>query len=236
VISGEPLLHCIGLNFVVHSSVVSAPEQQMNVTTIELIDNANGLTVPAELVEDPADDFIETTAEMWFTYKKLRHPFSEHHHWDWKWKLEDAKNRDDFFKCYGVVCDTKPQGLLLMFYGSQYKARLPIQNGKSLIYIAYIESAPWNLTEYTKQRQYSGIGSILLGAAQQFSNRIGFDGRIGLHSLPDTESFYERECNMIKIQQNDDDGLVYYEMTPQISRAFLQQLQRRINNARKQRT
>ena len=69
---------------------------------------------------------------------------------------------DSLFKCFGILdSDYEPQGLMLLNYGREYLSRLPGQESRLLIYLAYIESAPWNLREYCEKPRYSSIGREL---------------------------------------------------------------------------
>ena len=200
---------------------------------IEIIDNLNqGRRVAAFLVEDPNDNYIEATDKVWWVYRQRflktrnvsRLSVPDYHHWSWKWKLQQELERDSLFKCFGVIADNEPQGLMLLNYGREYLSRLPDQTERLLVYLAYIESAPWNLREYCENPRYSGIGSVLYAAAIEFSNRIGFEGRVALHSLPGAEDFYTKRCRMRNcgVDQNYE-GLVYFESTPEDSFAFLKE-------------
>ena len=42
----------------------------------------------------------------------------------------------------------------------------------------------------------------------------GFHGRVGLHSLPQAEEFYEQKCGMTRIGVDPDyESLSYFELT-----------------------
>lgn len=61
------------------------------------------------------------------------------------------------------------------------------------IYVDYLESAPWNLKNGVEPPRFLGVGTVLLIEAVRMSADAGFEGRVGLHSLPQAEAFY-RKC------------------------------------------
>ena len=54
------------------------------------------------------------------------------------------------------------------------------------------------------------------------SEELEFQGRIGLHSLPQANGFYANACGMTDLGADaDHQGLRYFEMTPEQARAFV---------------
>jgi len=108
-----------------------------------------------------------------------------------------------------------------------YLAKLPSEKGKPLIYVRYLETAPWNIRILKPNPRYGGVGSRLIRAAVELSIDEGYKGRIGLHSLPgknkgEPEWFYERTCRMQPIEgERDGEGLLYFELTPDKATEFL---------------
>jgi len=47
-----------------------------------------------------------------------------------------------------------------------YLAKLPAQRGKPLIYVRYIETAPWNIKLLEPKPRYGGVGARLIRVAQ----------------------------------------------------------------------
>ena len=191
----------------------------MKSTNIQIFDRQTCSFVQAELLEDPGDDYVETVDALWSVYKKrfLRKRWiagksmPEHSHWNWKLKLEQERLENSFYVCFVIVRD-EPQGLMMLKYGNEFVCRYVGQQSKPLVYLAYLESAPWNVKEFCDVALYSGIGKEFYKAAVRFSRRLGFAGRIGLHSLPGTESFYEKTCQMMSLGPDPDyDNLVYFE-------------------------
>ncbi len=94
--------------------------------------------------------------------------------------------------------------------------------GKTLLYIDYLESAPWNVRPFTQEPRFGAVGARLVWAAVELSLAEGFEGRVGLHSLPQAESFYEGFCGMTKLGEDPDyESLNYFEFSREGALAFL---------------
>ena len=61
-----------------------------------------------------------------------------------------------------------------------YLAKLPIQKGKPLIYVKYIETAPWNIKLLDPNPRFGGVGSRLIRIAVELSLSEDCKGRVGL--------------------------------------------------------
>ena len=80
-----------------------------------------------------------------------------------------------------------------------------------LVYVEYLASALWNRRSLEDPPFFEGVGIALLFFARQRSVELGYGGRVGLHSLPNSEAFYHR-CNMPNYGPDPDkDELVYFE-------------------------
>jgi len=142
----------------------------------------------------------------------------EHWHWDWSQKAD--RLRLLAYRCFGIECEGQMQGLMMVSTIGR-RSRMANQASKPVLYIEYIESAPWNLADIVQRPRFSGVGIALLEAAIQFSDGEGFGGRLGLHSLPQSEPFYRRFMSDLGIDKNKE-GLRYFEMTAEQARAFLE--------------
>jgi hypothetical protein len=102
--------------------------------------------------------------------------------------------------------------------------RLPEQQGKPLVYIDYIEAAPWNIKQlmdpvgkpqqYRGVGKYRGVGSRLFEAAVLQSLEEDFKGRLGLHPLPGSKGFYIKECGMTPVGRDPHkQNLLWCEFT-----------------------
>ena len=115
------------------------------------------------------------------------------------------------------------QGLMLV-NTTNYVSRMDGQLGKPLVYVDYLESAPWNLKDLTPDPpRYQGVGIRLIEVAVRFSLEEGFGGRIGLHALPQAEYFYEKICKMTRgeIDRQYHD-LVWFELTAADAKKFVE--------------
>ena len=142
---------------------------------------------------------------------------AEHSHWDWVWKFDNFAGRDGE-EFWGIKYANRMQGLMHVTT-IDCDARLIGQRGKQLVYIHFLEVAPRNLNMYTTRPLYYGVGTALLMAATSVSLDCGYEGRIGLHSLPQAEDFYVRS-GMSDLGMDRTAGLRYYEMSDAQARAF----------------
>lgn len=141
-------------------------------------------------------------------------------HWDWRQKMAAIQGLLAY-PGISVMCEGVTQGLMIVNTTS-YRCRIPDQAGRELVYIEFLENAPWNRKELLLQPRFRGVGSILVGAAIQLSLLEGFKGRIGLHSLPQANAWYANTCGMTDLGiDTDKQGLRYFEITPAQAEAFL---------------
>src|SRR5271156_6187957 len=98
----------------------------------------------------------------------------------------------------------------------------PSQAGKPLVYLDYLEVAPWNRPDFGPVPRLRGVGSALITAAVALSDEEGFKGRLGLHSLPQADAFY-RKIGMTDLGPDPAyQNLRYFEMTVEQARTFLE--------------
>jgi hypothetical protein len=142
-------------------------------------------------------------------------------HWDWRAKTAQVTGLLAF-QGFSIVCAGMTQGLMRIDLTKT--AQAPVQKGKPLVYIDYLEVAPWNRPDLGQVARYKGVGTALMVAAIALSEHEGFKGRIGLHSLPQSESFYRDRCGMIDLGPDAVyQNLKYFEMTPDQAKAFLEE-------------
>jgi hypothetical protein len=144
----------------------------------------------------------------------------EHSHWDWRNKHAAVEGLIAY-RMFGIECDGDIQGLMLISTAG-HPCRIPEQQGKEQVYIDFVASAPWNSPGLVESPHYGLVGRVLVATAVQVSLEEGFRGRIGLHSLPQAETFYASNCGMTDLGRDmKKQGLRYFEMTPAQSAAFL---------------
>jgi hypothetical protein len=113
------------------------------------------------------------------------------------------------------------QGLMMVALAG-HAATLPPDSGKPILYIDFLESAPWNAMPFPDHPYYSGVGSRLFEAAIRLSKKEGFRGRVSLHALPQSEHFYRETCGMTELAPDPQkEGLRYFELTSHQADAFL---------------
>lgn len=102
-------------------------------------------------------------------------------------------------------------------------AKMPSQIGMSMLYLDFVATAPWNRPTFQTPPKYKGTGTIFVTAAIHLSLELGFKGRIGLHSLPNAERFYENKVGMTRLGPDaSHEDLNYYEMSRDAAKAFLE--------------
>jgi len=142
-------------------------------------------------------------------------------HWHWNWALKSANLQFLAYRCLGIECQGQMQGLM-MVKTAGCAARLPPDAGKPLVYVDYVEVAPWNLRALSAAPRFGGIGVRLIEAAIRLSRDEGLHGRVGLHSLPQAEAFYRDTCRMACLGADASyEDLPYYELTRAKAAEFL---------------
>lgn len=134
----------------------------------------------------------------------------QHVHWNWATKAVQTAGMLAF-RSFGIEADGKMQGLMIVCLAGK-NARLDPDKGKPLVYVDFIETAPWNAKEFTNSPLYKGIGVRLIQAAARLSIDESFAGRVGLHTLPQSTGFYANACEMTSLGI-DSNNLEYLELT-----------------------
>lgn len=87
--------------------------------------------------------------------------------------------------------------------------------GHWLVYVERLSVAPWNRAEAKPNRRVLGCGLALLLHAVSRSLELGHEGRLGLHSLEDsnTHRFYQR-LGLVSLGEDllEEGMLRYYEL------------------------
>lgn len=134
-------------------------------------------------------------------------------HWDWSRKAALWGNLLAY-EAFTVEAEALTQGL--MYVNKTRLSRVAGQQGAPLIYVELLATAPWNRHGITEKPKYKGVGQILTQAAISLSIEEEFKGRVGLHSLPQSESWYRDVLGMIDLGPDPHyQNLKYFEMTAQ---------------------
>jgi hypothetical protein len=199
--------------------------------TVRLARADTGEIVEATLTDAISGDVAQRADRTWSTFcnaleaqkkeRAERMPRTEHGHWNWEWKLSETGHLLAY-SGYAVEVDGDVQGLMLLRTAGDY-GRLTTQAQQPLVYVVYVQTAPWNDSRLVEQRRYRGVGTVLLRAAVELSFELEFKGRIGLHSLPQAESWSDKlEITCVGEDANKE-RFKYYEMTPEQAHAFVRE-------------
>lgn len=144
----------------------------------------------------------------------------QHSHWDWAAKAKALRERTLDMRSFGIDVADEWQGLMIVELAA-HVAELGEDRGKPLVYIEFLESAPWNLRDICESPRFGLIGMRLVEAVVKLSIAEGFHGRVGLHALPQAEPFYEKRCLMKHVEGAVKHGMKYYEMSRENAVKFL---------------
>ncbi len=166
--------------------------------------------------------------------------------WNWSKKLGGPKNwservgdiikwPQEILPLMCVECNGLNQGMM-MLNTETHTSRIPGCEQNSLIYVEYLEVAPWNNRGITSdyyicsQKSLRGVGSILLLEAIKYSCDMGYQGRVGLHALPLCNQFYEVKFRMINMGPDEKKShLNYYELPAGEVSKLLDNLDKRVH-------
>lgn len=141
--------------------------------------------------------------------------------WDWRAKIKAIEGRLGN-PSFAIVCDDMTQAM--MTTDLTKRARIEGQKNDHLVFVEFLEAAPWNRRELVgPPPRFSGAGSLLILAAIELSKAEGYKGRIGLHSLPQANDFYANKVGMTDLGPDPayQNILRYFEMTPEQAEAFI---------------
>lgn len=201
----------------------------MDCSTIYLQCVADGEFVAAELCDQITDEHVQIWEQRWLPamlsslQEKLRagvppQRLPQDLRWNWQTKAVWARQLIGM-KTFSVLCESELEGLMIV--DSTKEARLPENCGKPLIYIQFLSTAPWNRPDIVSDPRYRGVGRALVLAAVELSRAEEFRGRVGLHSLPQADHFYESKCGMTAVERDPKKkNLMYFEMTEEQATAF----------------
>ena len=113
--------------------------------------------------------------------------------WDWESFLKDFLLSQVVgtgrYQSYSLWALGELQGLMILeISGIAHPTR---RRKLPQVYVEYLTVAPDNRPNVRNPRKILGCGSALLGAAFRVSRRRGWEGRVGLHSLPGALGFYK---------------------------------------------
>lgn len=199
-----------------------------------MLDGASGEVVEATLFDEVSEAHFLETQSRWrpVVIEAARalaaagqETDSLPQHWHWDWTRKGSELRMLALTFYGIEYKGSLEGLMKVNTVS-HVCRLPEQIGKALLYVDYLEVAPWNVGAVAKALgrtpRYRAVGTRLLEAAVRQSLQEGFRGRVGLHTLPQSEGFYVERCGMAAVEPDlTKQALLWCEYSPEAARRFI---------------
>ena len=120
-------------------------------------------------------------------FRQRGEPLPEHIHWNWAIKAARSSGLLSY-RSYGIKAAGKIQGLMMVCLDARY-ARLAPDKDKPLVYIDYLETAPWNAREFTSTPIYKLVGLRLAQVAARTSVQEGFSAGLGCTRSHSRERF-----------------------------------------------
>ena len=185
-----------------------------HISQVELLNRASGEYEPADVFQELDDKNFDDFEQLWKPGYSSLAPDSR---WEWVAKAKDAVS-SMALETFALECDGDTQGLMLVNLASF--AKLDSQLGRDLVYVELLATAPWNRRTQSQTGKYKGVGRVLIGTAIHLSIDQGFGGRIGLHSLPSSQSWYRDTIGLTDFGYDEAKDMQYFEMTDQQAEAF----------------
>ncbi|MCP1975662.1 GNAT family N-acetyltransferase [Bradyrhizobium elkanii] len=205
--------------------------------TVKLRETATNAAVVAEVYDGVDQSHLANWQTKWkpiieatrlrLEQQGAKNALPQSSHWEWDKKAAHFQKLLAY-RMFVVVCQGDTQGLMAVATDPRHRTRVADDKGRAglgLAYVDYLESAPWNRPEHVPQPRFRGVGSVLIAAAVQLSLDENFKGRVGLHSLPQSEDFYRTNIGMADLGPDNTYAnfpLRYFEMTEIAARAFIQ--------------
>lgn len=127
----------------------------------------------------------------------------ESSHWNWVRKIERVEQGK--LTLIAIECEGAVQGLMAIPTLPRPSVLTP---GQSILYVDYLETAPWNQRVHDRPLRFAGVGTALIAEAIIISVELGLGGSVGLHSLNQAEHFYGKKCGMTRLGPD----LGYYDL------------------------
>lgn len=130
----------------------------------------------------------------------------------WRFKQELA-GRQANYEGYALECEGLTQGLLLLETQSRWSE---FDRGQRLVYVDIVMTAPWNRLTIQRPPEWRRVGKSLMAFARQRSIELGYQGRVGLQSIPSAVWFYDHlGMTRLELEPQDiidpDEKLPYFE-------------------------
>jgi hypothetical protein len=121
------------------------------------------LVIGAEIVRDFPTDRIDGVEAAWAPARLSGAAWAEsqgrqieHGHWDSRMKIDSV--RSNWHRIVAVVCEGEVQGLMAIW--TRPRVSQLNTSGDKVLYLDYLESAPWNLRSATPEPRFLGVGKV----------------------------------------------------------------------------
>jgi len=194
-----------------------------------LFDRTTNTFETAELFQNLDDKTFEDFETLWrpalqartaqfASWGEAADANSQDSHWDWV-KVAKEAERLMQYETFCVECAGQTQGLMLVNL-SKF-AQHEVHRGREIAYVELLATAPWNRPKFVPTPKYKGVGQVLLATAISLSVDQGFKGRLGLHSLPQSVTWYASSGAFTDCGFDAEKKMQYFEMTESQAAAFL---------------
>lgn len=172
--------------------------------SVQLVRGQDNQIVQATLLclaQKHLDDFDNLWLEQLRLYRQ------SDKYWDWVLKKRISLSNENY-ESYAIEYEGRTQGL--MWIETQWH-RSQVEVGQRIVYVEALATAPWNRLTIQMPPFLKGVGTLLLNFARRKSSELGYEGRIGLHSLPEAQRFYDSRKMMNFGPDPDKEDLIYFE-------------------------
>ena len=145
--------------------------------------------------------------EIELSWKPL---LKNNNYWDKDLDFSKYLQENPHLKFYALECNLVTQGIICLHPNCPSR----LESGKKLVYVNILTVAPWNRVDIQSSQQYKGIGTNLITFAVIFSMNLGFEGRIGLHSVKQAVGFYKKLYFIDLGHDINENNFQYLELSP----------------------
>jgi len=133
---------------------------------------------------------------------------------DWNWLAKYEASLQGLTQFLGIRLEGKLQGMLQLDLVPR-ASRTNRYSVDHVLYVEYLETAPWNQKAYMdRHARFGGVGLELILGAIEMSVAHGCHGSLGLHSLPGALGFYLSLRFKDYGPDSSEEGLHYLELSP----------------------
>jgi hypothetical protein len=162
-----------------------------------------------------ADDLVERLNATWAPHFQVREQQRESDKdfvlWTKGTRYLDLVTDLRDVRAYMLQCAGDIQGVLVLQDEGETSR---IVEGATVLTVRYVATAPWNRPLQNRPGRFRGVGTVLLVQSVSESQALGYEGRIGLHSLQGSDGFYRRLGFRDFGPDPANRGMTYFELDP----------------------